>query len=83
MKLKEFSYLVPPQDLVKDSLDVFVVLEDGSNYVVEVTTPKFLEETLMGDGDFLEPHDPYIIVSKLTDEIIKAAIEEYISVEEI
>ena len=33
-------------------------------------------------GDFLPPGYPYIIVSKLTDEIIQAAIQAYIDTED-
>ena len=88
MKVKEIKYLVPPTDSVNDCLDVFVTLEDDfcsdeSSYLVEVTTPQFLS-AYMGKlkGDFLPPECPYIIVSKLTDEIIQAAIQAYIDTED-
>ena len=83
MKVKEIKYLIPPTDSVNDCLDVFVILEDDyctdeCSYLVEVTTPQFLSAS-MGKfkGDFLPPGYPYIIVSKLTDEIIQAAIQAY------
>ena len=76
---------VPPKDLFNDALDVFVTLEDdycsdGFCYFVEITTPKFLS-TMMekGNSTFLEPGYPYIIVSKLTDDIIRTAIESFIN----
>jgi hypothetical protein len=88
MKFKEIKYLVPSMDLVNDSLDVFVILEDDYctaefSYLVEVATPQFLS-ALMGkfESDFLPPVYPYIIVSKLTDEIIRAAIQAYIDIED-
>ena len=88
MKIKEIKYLVPPTDLVNDCLDVFVILEDDYcndrfSYFVEVTTPQFLS-TLMEkyESDFLPPGYPYIIVSKLTDEIIRAAIQAFIDTED-
>ena len=68
---------------MNDCLDVLVILENnyctnGFSYLVEVRTPQFLSAS-MGkfNGDFLPPRYPYIIVSKLTDEIIQAAIQAY------
>ena len=85
MKVKEIKYLVFPTDLVNDCLDVFVILEDDYctsefSYLVEVTTPQFLS-ALMGKfkDDFVPPGYPYIIVSKLTKDIITEAIEAYAS----
>jgi hypothetical protein len=48
-------------------------------YVIEVTTPQFLS-TLMKESksEFVLPHHPYIIVSKLTDENIRTAIQAFI-----
>ena len=79
MKIKEISYLDPRVDLENDCLDVFVTLENDAYYLIEVTTPKFFY-TLMEKfkSDFVPPSYPYIIVSKLTDEIIRAAIQAYI-----
>ena len=81
MKVKEIEFEIPPEDLVNGCLDVFITLEDNSLYFVEVTTPRFLE-VLMGESKFLPPQYPYIIVSELTGEVIKAAIEEFISAKE-
>ena len=53
-------------------------------YLVEVTTPKFFY-TLMKNfkSDFVPARYPYIIVSKLTDEIIRSAIiQEFIDAKE-
>lgn len=85
MKIKEIQYLVPPRDLLNDCLDVFVTLEDDYctddfSYFVEVTTPQFLSVLMEGEkSDFLSPGYPYIIVSKLTDDIIKASIQSLIN----
>ena len=70
-------------DLENDCLDVFVTLENDICYLVEVTTPKFLD-TLMkkSKSDFVPAGYPYIIVSKLTDEVIGSAIQEFIDAEE-
>ena len=83
VKIKEISYLVSPRDLLNDALDVLVTLEndsDGFGYVVEVTTPQFLS-TLMEKKkmEFLPPGCPFIIVSKLTDDTLRAAIESFIN----
>ena len=85
MKIKEIKYLVPPTDLVNDCLDVFVILEDdyctdGFSYLVEVATPQFLSALMEREkSDFLSPGYPYIIVSKLTDDIIKASLQSFIN----
>ena len=84
MKIKELYSLGHPADLLDDSLDVFVVLEDEFSseqfpYLVEVTTPEFICASMKRSGsDFLEPSFPYILVSKLTKEIIRAAIQAYV-----
>lgn len=77
MKIKEISYLVPPTDLVDDSLED-EHCTDGFSYVVEVTTPQCLS-ALMEEfkSIFSPPGYPYIIVSKLTDEIIHAVIQSF------
>ncbi len=83
MKIKEISYLDPQVDLENDCLDVFVTLENDDCYLIEVTTPKFFY-TLMEKfkSNFVPPSYPYIIVSKLTDDIIRAAIQEFIDTKE-
>ncbi len=79
MKIKKISYLVPPTDLIDDCLDVFVSLDNDDSYIVEVTTPQCLSALMKeSESDFLPPGYPYIIVSKLTDEIIHAAIQSFI-----
>ena len=83
MKIKEISYLDPKVDLENNCLDVLVTLENDELYVLEVTTPKFFY-TLMEKcrSNFVPPSYPYIIVSKLTDDIIRAAIQEFIDTKE-
>ena len=85
VKIKEISYLIPPRDLFNDALDVFVILEDDYCtddfcYIIEVTTLQFLSTILeKGNNGFLLPDYPFIIVSKLTDDIIQAAIESFVN----
>lgn len=66
------SHMVP-RDLVNDCLDVCLTLEDDSSYLVELTTPEFLN-VLMEKNKFLPPGYPYIILSELTDEILRIDI---------
>ena len=85
VKIKKIEYLIPPRDIFNDALDVFVTLEDdyctdGFCYFIEVTTPQFLSITMEKENNaFLLPEYPCIIVSKLTDDIIQAAIESFIN----
>ena len=85
MKIKEIKYLVLPTDLVTDCLDVFVILDNDYStdeffYFVEIATPQYLY-TLMEKfkSDFLPSSYPYIIVSKLMDDIIKASLQSFIN----
>ncbi len=83
VKIKKIEYLVAPKDFLNDAVDVLVDLEDDSDefgYVVEVTTPQFLLTIMEKEKSaFLSPDYPCIIVSKLTDDIIRAAIESFIN----
>jgi len=85
VKIKKIKYLIPPRDIFNDALDVFVSLEDDYCtddfcYFVEVTTPQFLSTIMEKEKSaFLLPDYPCIIVSKLTDDIIRAAIESFIN----
>ena len=83
MEIKKISYLDPRVDLENDCLDVFVTLENDVYYIVEVTTPKFFY-TLMekSKSDFVPAGYPYVIVSKLTDEVIRSAIQQFIDARE-
>ena len=84
VKIKKIKYLVAPRDILNDALDVFVTLDDdyctdGFCYIVEITTPQFLSTIMKKENKaFLSPGYPSIIVSKLTDDIIRDAIQEFI-----
>ena len=77
--------MVPPRHIFEDTVDVFVTLEDeyctdGFCYFVEVTTPQFLSTLIKKKKmEFLSPKYPFIIVSKLTDDTVRAAIESFIN----
>ena len=66
------------EDIYDDNLDVFVELQDGSEYTVIVGTPKnFLTLMNRHEMDFLEPGCPFIIVRKLTIEVIEKEIHAH------
>jgi hypothetical protein len=66
------------EDIYDDNLDVVVELEDGSEYIVTVATPKnFLTLMNSHEMDFLEPGCPFVIVRKLTMEVIEKAIDAH------
>jgi hypothetical protein len=66
------------EDIYDDNLDVFVELEDGSEYTVIVATPKNFLTLMNRQGiDFLEPGCPFIIVRKLTMEVIEKTINAH------
>ena len=61
------------------TVDVFVELEDGYTYnTVVVGTAKNMVSLMDKEKmNFSEPGDPFIIVRKLTKEIIEEAIQAY------
>lgn len=82
MEIKKIIYpttLDKIQDIEDDNIDVFVELDDGYTYVVEVATHKNIL-TLMDkyNQDFLSAGCPFIIVKKLTEDIIESAIQTYL-----
>ena len=68
MVIKKISFPSPLkyiEDIYGDNLDVFVELEDGSEYIVILGTPKnFLTLMNRHEMDFLKPGYPFIIVRK-------------------
>ena len=61
-----------------DNMYVFVKLEDKSEYIVIVgTTTKFLTLINQHGIDFLKPSDSFIIVRKLTIEVIEKSIHAH------
>ena len=66
------------EDIKNDNIDIFVELENGWTYTMVVATPLNLLSLMKKDSkDFLNPSGPFIIVSKLTKDIIHRAIKEY------
>ena len=74
------TYLEDITDIENSNIDVFVELEDGYTYTVVVATAKNIESLMDKERmNYFEPGYPFIIVKKLTKEIISEAIEAYAS----
>ena len=82
MLVKNISFITQLTDIENiydDNIDVGIELDDESKYTVTIVTSKnFL--TLMNKDkmDFLEPGCPFIIVRKLTMEVIEKAIHAHL-----
>lgn len=81
MKVRKVTYPTPlseVSDISNDNIDVFVELEDGTNYCFVVSTPlnlcKFMDDNDIG---FIPASQPDIIVKELTEENILLALENY------
>ena len=83
MLVKKISFVRPTlleeiPDIENYNLDVFVELENGYTYTVVIATAKNLVSLMdKQKTNFLEPGDPFIIVKKLTKEIIEKAVKAY------
>ena len=74
------TYLEDITDIENSNIDVFVELEDGYTYTVVVATVKNIESLMDKEKmNYFEPGYPFIIVKKLTKEIISEAIGAYAS----
>ena len=83
MKIKKISFIHPNlleeiPDIEDYNLDVFVELEDGYTCTVVVGTIKNLERLMEKEKEnFFSPGHPFIIVKKITKEIIEETIQAY------
>lgn len=78
----KFSIEIDEADEIKDiyngNTDVYVNLEDGFSLTITVGTAKNIEFLMKKDNrNFFEPGPAWIIVQKLTPEIISEAVEAY------
>ena len=74
------TYLEDITDIENSNIDVFVELEDAYTYTVVVATAKNIESLMDKEKiNYFEPGYPFIIVKKLTKQIITEAIEAYAS----
>ena len=66
------------EDIYNSNIEVFVTLQDGFPLTIIVGTPKNLQYLMEKDKvNFYGPGLPWIIVQKLTKEIIQEAIKAY------
>lgn len=74
------NYLEDITDIENSNIDVFVESEDAYTYTVVVATAKNIESLMDKERmNYFEPGPPFIIVKKLTKEIISEAIQAYAS----
>jgi hypothetical protein len=74
------TYLEDITNIENSNIDVFVELEDAYTYIVVVATAKNIESLMDKEKiNYFEPGYPFIIVKKLTKEIITEAVEAYAS----
>ena len=72
------TYLEDTENIENDNIDVFVESEDGYTYTVTVGTPKNLEFLMDKDKiNYFGPGYQFIIVKKLTEEIIEETLRAY------
>jgi hypothetical protein len=70
--------LNPIEDIYNSNIEIFVRLKDGFTLTIIVGTPQNLEYLMKKDNvDFLRPGLPWIIVQKITKEIIQKAVKNY------
>lgn len=78
MKIKRIEFAHEITDSHMDNLDVFVENEDGYTYTIVVSTPgDLLDQMEQEKINFIMPDTPKIIVKKLTEQIVREAIEAY------
>jgi hypothetical protein len=82
MKVKKIEYPLyfdDIEDINNGNIDVFVELEDGMEYTMVVTTPKFYYTYMDKENiNYIPASPPDIIVRCLTKDNIQQAIESYI-----
>lgn len=77
MKVKEIEILNVIEDIDEDCTDVNIVLEDNSDYIITLVTPKYLISSMDKKNEpFIRPGNNFVVVKKLTREIIEKAIKE-------
>ena len=79
LEIKEIQLVTDIENIYDDGVDVIVTLDDDFSYVIEVVTPQHLLSLMKERNQpFIEPGENYIIVEKLTPEIIEKAIKAFV-----
>jgi hypothetical protein len=72
------TYLENVADIKNSNIDAFIELENGDSYTVVIATPKNLLSLIDEQKtNFSKPGYPFIIVRRLTKEIIEEAVKAY------
>ncbi len=72
------TYLENVADIKNSNIDAFIELENGDSYTVVIATAKNIVSLMDNEKtNFSEPGDPFIIVRKLTKEIIEETVKAY------
>ena len=80
MKIKNIRYIhdwdfMDPEN---DNIDVFIEVENVDTYVLTVATPKNVEYLMEKYGiNYSDPGYPFLLVKRLTEEIIAEAIHAH------
>lgn len=78
MRIKKIRFIDEVKDQLNDSIDVGIEFEDGSSYTIVVSTPgDLLDQMEQEKINFIMPDTPKIIVKKLTEQIVREAIQAY------
>ena len=81
MKVKKISFECPLEqleDINNTLIEVSVELEDNSKQILFVCTLSCIDKLIkQKDFDYLEPGAPFIIVTKMNEEIIEKTIGAY------
>ena len=65
-------------DIENGNIDVFVKTDDGYDYVLSLATPKNIQFLMDKEKmEYYGPGYPFIIVNKLTPEIIEQAVKAF------
>lgn len=78
MLIKNIQIIDEITDIENDCIDVCVDSEDGYTFTVSIATPKYLLRRMDEEkSNFSKPNDLFIVVRKLTQEIITETLEAY------
>jgi len=72
------NYDVDMTEIEKSRIDIFVTVDTGYTYIVTLATPNFINYIMDQQNiNYFEPREPFIMVKKLTHEIIAETIKAY------
>jgi len=79
MKVKEIYIVNEIENIYNDSTDVIITLDDGFKYGTVIRTPANLLSLMKAENaNFMSPGENFIIVKKLTPEVIQEAVKAFV-----